>query len=148
MAYIVCGTLRGKKMKVAQSCLTLCDPTDYTVSGILLARILEWVAFPFSRGASQPRDRTQVSHIAGRFFTSWATKEALDGILREKGLGVPLAAGGPSGPPEWRSLLWGKLYVFPGALFMWGMCVLLPWSLSFPETSNRNPRGRGVLEST
>ena len=49
---------------------------DYTVHGILQARISEWVAFPFSRGSSQPRDQTQVSHIAGRFFTSWATKEA------------------------------------------------------------------------
>ena len=49
---------------------------DYTVHGILQARILEWVAFPFSRGLSQPRDRTQVSRIAGRFFTSWATREA------------------------------------------------------------------------
>ena len=48
----------------------------YTVHGILQARILEWVAFPFSRGSSQPRDRTQVSLIAGRFFTSWATGEA------------------------------------------------------------------------
>ena len=47
-----------------------------TVHGILQARILEWVAFPFSRGSSQPMDRTQVSCIAGRFFTSWATKEA------------------------------------------------------------------------
>ena len=46
----------------------------YTVHGILQARILEWVAFPFSRGSSQPRDRTQVSHIAGGFFTSWATR--------------------------------------------------------------------------
>ena len=55
------------KVKVAQSCLTLCNPMDYTVHGILQARILEWVAFPFSRGSSQPRDRTQVSHIAGRF---------------------------------------------------------------------------------
>ena len=44
------------KAKVAQSCLTLCDPVDYTVHGILQARILEWVAFPFSRGSSQPRD--------------------------------------------------------------------------------------------
>ena len=44
--------------------------------GILQARILEWVAFPFSGGSSQPRDRTQVSHIAGGFFTSWATREA------------------------------------------------------------------------
>ena len=46
------------KEKVAQLCLTLCDPMDYTVHGILEARILEWVAFSFSRGSSQPRDRT------------------------------------------------------------------------------------------
>ena len=64
------------KVKVAQSCLTLCDPKYYTVQGILQARILEWVAFPFSRGSSQPKDQTQVFHIAGRFFTSWATREA------------------------------------------------------------------------
>ena len=43
---------------------------------ILQASILEWVAFPFSRGSSRPRDRTQVSCIAGGFFTSWATREA------------------------------------------------------------------------
>ena len=49
---------------------------DYIVHGILQARILEWVVFPFSRGSSQPRDQTQVSYIAGRFFTSWATMEA------------------------------------------------------------------------
>ena len=59
------------KVKVTQSC-----PTDYTVHGILQARKLEWVAFPVSRGSSQPRDRTQVSFIAGGFFTSWATREA------------------------------------------------------------------------
>ena len=53
-----------------------CDPMDYTVHGILQARILEWVAFPFSRGSSQPRDRTQISRTAGGFFTSWATREA------------------------------------------------------------------------
>ena len=60
-------------MKVAPLSLTLCNPMDHTVYGILQARILEWVAVPFSRGSSQPRDRTQVSHIAGRFFTIWAT---------------------------------------------------------------------------
>ena len=64
------------KVKVAQSCLTLCDPMDYTVHRILQARILEWVSVPFSRETSQPRDQTQVSRIAGRFFTSWATREA------------------------------------------------------------------------
>ena len=59
----------------------LCDPMDcsppgFSVHGILQAWILEWVAVHFSRRSSQPRDRTQVSHIAGRFFTVWATREA------------------------------------------------------------------------
>ena len=58
------------KVEVAQLCPTPCDPTDYTVHGFLQARILEWVAFSFSRGSSQPRDQTQVSRIAGRFFIS------------------------------------------------------------------------------
>ena len=67
---------------VAQSCLTLCNPMDWSlpgssVHGILQARILEWVAIPHSRGSSQPRDQTQVSGIAGRFVTVWATREAL-----------------------------------------------------------------------
>ena len=57
------------KVKVAQLCPTLCDPMDYTLHGILQARILRWVAFPFSRGSSQPQDRTQVSCTAGGFFT-------------------------------------------------------------------------------
>ena len=48
-------------VKVAQLCPTLCDPMDYTVHGILQARKLAWVDFPFSRGSSQPRDQTQVS---------------------------------------------------------------------------------------
>ena len=105
------------EVKVTQSCPTLCDPTDYIVHGILQARILEWVAVPFSRASTQPRVRTQVcphcrqilyqlSHkgkpkilewvaypffsrsspprnwtgvscIAGRFFTSWATRVSL-----------------------------------------------------------------------
>ena len=63
-------------VKVTQLCLTLCDPTDYTVHGILQVKIVEWVAFPFSRRSSQPRDQTQVSCIRGGFFTSWATREA------------------------------------------------------------------------
>ena len=59
--------------EVTQSCLTLCDPVDcnllgFSVHGILQARILEWIAIPFSRGSSQPRDRTRVSHIGGRCF--------------------------------------------------------------------------------
>ena len=89
---------RHLKVKVAQSCLTLCDPMDciylytYTYTYIFIyiytrvyiyilhiyiflqARILEWVAFPFSRKSFQSRDQTQVSRIAGRFITSWATR--------------------------------------------------------------------------
>ena len=69
------------KVKVTQSCPTLCHPVDYTVHGVLQARILEWGAFPFSRVSSQPRDQTQVSCIAGGFFTSWATREALSIVI-------------------------------------------------------------------
>ena len=58
------------KVKVAQSFLTVGDPMGYAVLGILQARILEWKAVPFSSGSSQPRDGSQVSCIAGRFFTS------------------------------------------------------------------------------
>ena len=56
------------KVKVTQSCPALCDPMASTVHGILQARILEWIAIPFSRASSQPRDRTQVSCMAGGFF--------------------------------------------------------------------------------
>ena len=66
---------KWSEVKVPQLCLTLRDAIDYIVHVILQARILDLVAFPFSRGSSQPRDWTQVSHIAGRFFTSWATRE-------------------------------------------------------------------------
>ena len=65
--------MKGSEVLVAQSCPTPCNPVDYSPSGssvlgILQARILEWVAIPFSRGSSQSRDRTWVSWIAGRFF--------------------------------------------------------------------------------
>ena len=69
MSEMLCYVMFNPQVKVAQSCPTLCDPMDYTVHGILQARILEWVAFALSRGSSQPKDRTQVSHIAGEFIT-------------------------------------------------------------------------------
>ena len=53
-----------------------CSPPGSSVLGILQARILQWVAIPFSRGSSPPWGRTQGSRIAGRFFTVWVTKEA------------------------------------------------------------------------
>ena len=75
---------RKVKVKVAQSCPTLCDPMDYTVHGILQARILEWVDLPFSRVSSQPRDQTQVSRIARGVFISWAAREANSQLLEQK----------------------------------------------------------------
>ena len=68
------------KMLVTQLCLTLCKPMDCSLSGssihgILQARILDWVAISFSRVSSQPRNRTQFSCTAGRFFTNWAMRE-------------------------------------------------------------------------
>ena len=78
-----------KHAKSLQSHVTLCDPVDCSppgssVHGILQARILEWVAIPFSRRSSQPRDRTQVSHIAGGFSTNWTTREAQKVIIRHQ----------------------------------------------------------------
>ena len=64
-------------MKITQSCPAVYDPMEYRVHGILQAIILEWVAFSFTRGSSQPRGRTQVYCITGEFFASWATREAL-----------------------------------------------------------------------
>ena len=83
-------------MKIAQCPPTLCHPMGSTVHGILQARMLEWVAFPFSRGSSQPRHGTQVSQISGEFFTSWATREAQEywngcpspGDLPDPGIGL------------------------------------------------------------
>ena len=60
---------------------TVCSLLGSSVHGILQARTLEWVASPFSRGSSWPRDQTGVSCIAGRFFTSWATREALNYVV-------------------------------------------------------------------
>ena len=73
---------QSESLLVAQSCPALYDPMDCSLPGsslsmgILQARILEWVAIPFSRGFSRPTDQTQISCIAGRFFTIWAMREA------------------------------------------------------------------------
>ena len=75
-------------MLVTQFCPALCNimdcsPQDSSVHGILHTRILEWVVISFSRKSSQPRDGTWVSHIAGRFFTVWTTREALISVTKE-----------------------------------------------------------------
>ena len=73
---------RKRESEVAQSCLPLCNPMDCSlpgssIHGIFQARILEWFAISFSRGSSQPGDRTQVSLLAGRYFTIWATRKTM-----------------------------------------------------------------------
>ena len=83
---------RHMHAKSLQSCPFLCDPMDcsppdFSVHGFLQARILKWVAISFSRGSPQPRDWTQISHIAGRFFTIWVNREALRVVLKtDRGL--------------------------------------------------------------
>ena len=83
----------GQKGKVrwSQSVVSdwVSDPTDCSlpgssIHGIFQARVLEWVAISYSRGSSWPRDRTQVSHIAGRRFTVWATREVTLSLLLYK----------------------------------------------------------------
>ena len=83
------------KVKVTQSCLTLCDPIDCSppgssVHGILQARILEWLAIPFSRGSSWLRNQTQVSCFVGTFFAVWATRHYLCVYWRTKNISISL----------------------------------------------------------
>ena len=90
----MCHVLGEWVVKVAQLSPTLCDPMDCSppgssVHGILQARVLEWVAMPFSRGSSQLRDRTQVSCIAGDFFTVWAAREACQ-VLEKSSVLTPI----------------------------------------------------------
>ena len=93
--------LNESESEVAQLCPTLCDPMDCSLPGssihrIFQARILEWIAISFSRGSSRPMNRTQVSCLAGRYFTIWATRKSplsKPCALRTKG-GVNTVKGG------------------------------------------------------
>ena len=69
-----------------------CSPPVFSVCGILQARILEWIAIPFSRAFSQPRDQTQVSCIASEFFTIWATRNWISALIKE----IPTEVANPS----------------------------------------------------
>ena len=73
MAMLYCAVLSCIQLFVTPWTAALQAPLPM---GFLQARILEWVAMPYSKGSSQPRDQTQASHIAGDFFTIWATREA------------------------------------------------------------------------
>ena len=118
-------------MKVAQLCPTLCDSMGCSLPGsslhgILQAIILEWVAMPFSRGSSQPRNWTQVSCLAGRFFTVWDLAMGTFGhsilcvgptwaasLASTPQIAVALPSSQlwqpPLSPDTMKCLLWGKL---------------------------------------
>ena len=77
----ICQCWEEVKVLLTQSYLTLCNPMDCSPLGssvrwLIQARILEWAVIPFSRESFWPRNWTQISHITGRFFSIWATREA------------------------------------------------------------------------
>ena len=106
-------SMKSSESEVTQSCLTLCNPMDCSlpgssVHGIFQARILEWVAISFSRGSSRPRDQARVSHIVGRRFTVWVTREAHEAKGWAKKNHTAIGLGHTSG------FMWlQKLYSFP-----------------------------------
>ena len=115
---------------------------DYLVHGILQARILEWVAFPFSKGSSQPSDRTQVFHTAGRFFASWAPREAQEhwsGYLIPSPGDLPDPGIKPGSPALQTDSLLTEL---------WGKPNLLKLILLFLFTPGTNPMEQAVLSSS
>ena len=107
-------------------------PWTNTVPGILQARILERVAFPFCRGSSQSRYRTQVSHIAGGFFTSWATREAQE---YWRWVAYPFSSG--SSPP--RSLT-GVSCIAGGFFTNWAIREALEELREKPKNNQQNLR--------
>ena len=132
----------------AQSCLTLCNPMDCSppgssVHGIFQARILEWIAIPFSRGSSQPKDWTWVSHIAGRFFAIWATREASLGWQFHIISFCPTAMNQFwSGAIPWNSLPPPLSFRHTFSNEVWtsngkeGLSKFVPFLSSFPQPSN------------
>ena len=114
------------KVLFGQLCLTFCDCVDYSppgsfVHGIPQARILEWVAIPFSRGSSWPRDQAWVSCIAGRFFTIWATKSM---VLHE--------------PHDFRVLPPGANLKIEKLFFTWGHEILFYCLATILFTHSKN----------
>ena len=144
-------------MLISLSCPALRNPMDYSppassIHGILQARIMEWVAIPFSRGSSQPRDQTQVSHMAGRFFIIWATREALQYKIKslkkkkdneEKECSTHILARMMGGWGQWLKKKIQQVWVrcrFPDGL------TASPWGprgplLSILVSLNRDPEG-------
>ena len=130
----------------SQSCSIFCNPRDYAVQGILQARILEWVAYPFSSGSSRPRNRTGIFGIAGRFFTNWIFREALSPWhchLILTACATDLVLRGQPSPHTWFSFLpqsgssLSDIHNKPGAPghLMLSLRTLLLHTISQPDSS-------------
>ena len=127
---------KEKENEVIQSCLALCDPMDcslpgFSIHGILQARILEWVAISFSRGSSRPRGQTQVSCIAGRCFTLWATREA---FTAKNYLWIALLSW--HGAFTTQPVVKSQLSPLPS---WWNSLFLGSWALSFSSVPSTTP---------
>ena len=127
-----CLILQNRKSEneVTQSCPTLCDPMDYSLSGssvhgIYQARILDWIAISFSRRSSQPGDWTQVSHIEGSLFTIWATREVQQRLVLISLWATVFSSCAFSlrGPGNFRYFSWKRLGIF---FFLWTGDVCSP----------------------
>ena len=118
----------------------LCDPMDcslpgFSLHGILQARVLGWVAISFSRGSSQPRDRTQVSHIPGRCFNLWATREQAHEVRSGSVSFGSLSPGAQKVLFEPSEGIWGVRCLILNAVsplyhFVW-TSLLLMWGILF-----------------
>ena len=94
--------MKWKRVKVLVAQSVWLFVTPWSIRGIFQARILEWVAIPFSRASSQPRDWTRVSCIAGRFFTVWTTREVPFHMDPLQSWLVALLLFWVPRPPSWR----------------------------------------------
>ena len=129
-----------RESEITQSCPTLCGPVDYTVHGILEARIPVWVAFPFSSKSSQPRDRTQVSRVAGGFFTSWAVGESWEylqtGFNLDERVSFTERLRGVGASCTLRYLPASAVPPFPGGLWTSAGLGAMPSTCSFCELTD------------
>ena len=132
----------NSEVLVAQLCLTLCDcmdcsPPSSTVHGILQARILEWVAIPFSKRSSRPRDETQVFCIGRRIPYCWAIQEAQECSLLPASKSERLEET-DWGTVKWFCILWGQCW---GWLLKVNPQGNTPENVIIPHTVNRELQG-------
>ena len=133
----------NKQREVAQSCPTLCDPMDCSlpgssVHGIFQAIVLEWVAISFSKGSSQPRDRTRVSCIVDRRFTIWATEDTCTLMSTSELFTIARTWKKPRWPlaDEWIRKLW---YIYTMEYSVQFSCSVVSDSLRPHELQHTRP---------